>query len=76
MKMSNKVYNVLKWIVITVLPGIATLYSGLAVLWGFPYGEEIVGTVSLITVFLGSLIGVSSVKYNKTINAVSVDTVE
>ena len=34
MKLSNKMYDVLKWVVIIVLPAISALYSGLAGVWG------------------------------------------
>ena len=63
--MSNKVYNVLKWIAMVCLPAIATLYLALAGIWGFPYGEEIVGTITAIDTFLGVLLGISSAQYNK-----------
>ena len=64
--MSNKMYDVLKYIAMVVLPAIATLYFALAGIWGFPYGEEIVGTITAIDTFLGVLLGISSAKYNKT----------
>lgn len=63
--MSNKVYDVLKWIAQIVLPAIATLYFALAQIWGFPYAEEIVGTITAIDAFLGVLLGISTVQYNK-----------
>ena len=63
--MSNKVYDVLKRIAMVVLPAIATLYFALAGIWGFPYGEEIVGTITAVDTFLGALLGISSVQYNK-----------
>lgn len=63
--MSNKVYDVLKYIAMVVLPAIATLYFALAGIWGFPYGEEIVGTITAIDTFLGVLLGITSAKYNK-----------
>ena len=63
--LSNKTYNVLKWIALVVLPAIGTLYSLLAVLWGFPYGEQIVGTITGVATFLGTILGISSAKYNK-----------
>lgn len=66
--MSNKVYDILKWIAMVVLPAIATLYLALAGIWGFPYGEEVVGTIAAINAFLGALLGVSSAKYNKKVN--------
>lgn len=63
--MSNKIYDVLKWIALVVLPAIATLYMALSAIWGFPYGEEIVGTITAIDAFLGALLGISSAQYNK-----------
>lgn len=63
--MSNKVYDVLKWIAAVVLPAIATLYFALAGIWGFPYGEEIVGTITAVDTFLGVVLGISSAKYKK-----------
>lgn len=63
--MSNKVYDVLKWIAMVVLPAIGTLYFALASIWGFPYAEEIVGTITAVDTFLGVLLGISSVQYSK-----------
>ena len=63
--MSNKMYDVLKWIAMVVLPAIATLYFALAGIWGLPYAEEIVGTITAVDTFLGVLLGISSVQYNK-----------
>lgn len=66
MKMTNKVYDVLKWIAMVVLPAIGTLYFALAGIWGFPYGEQIVGTLVAIETFLGTLLQISSTQYKKT----------
>lgn len=66
MKMSNKVYDVLKWIAMIALPAIATLYSALANTWGCPYGDEVVSTITAIDACLGVLLGISSAQYNKT----------
>ena len=63
--MSNKVYDVLKYIAQIVLPAIGTLYFALAGIWGFPYGEEIVGTITAVDTFLGIVLGISSANYNK-----------
>ena len=63
--MSNKVYDVLKWIAMVFLPALATLYFALAGIWGFPYGEEIVGTITAADTFLGVLLGISSAQYKK-----------
>ena len=65
MKLSNKLYDDLKWIAQILLPALATLYFALSKIWGLPYGEEIVGTISAIDVFLGALLGLSTAKYYK-----------
>ena len=65
MQMSNKVYDVLKWIALCLLPAAGTLYFALAGIWGFPYGEQIVGTLTAVDTFLGVVLGISSVKYHK-----------
>lgn len=65
MKMSDKVYDVLKWIAQYILPALGTLYFALAGIWGFPYGEQIVGTITAIDTFLGVVLGLSSNTYYK-----------
>ena len=65
MKLSNKTYDVLKWIAQYVLPAAGTLYFALAGIWGLPYGEQIVGTITAVDTFLGVLLGVSTAKYVK-----------
>lgn len=64
MKMSNQTYDVLKWIAQYLLPALGTLYFTLASIWGFPYGEEIVGTITAIDTCLGVLLGISTASYN------------
>ena len=66
MKLSNKTYDTLKWIAQYLLPASGTLYFALAGIWGFPYGEEVVGTITAVDTFLGVLLGISSNTYNKT----------
>lgn len=63
--MSNKVYDILKWIAQLLLPALGTLYFALATIWGFPYAEQIVGTITAIDAFLGVILGVSTMQYNK-----------
>ena len=63
--MSNKLYDILKCIAMVVLPAIATLYFALAGIWGLPYAEEIVGTITAVDTFLGVLLGISAAQYNK-----------
>lgn len=68
MKLSNKTYDILKWVARYLLPAIGTLYFALAGIWGFPYGEQVVGTVTAIDTFLGVILGISTAQYNKTVN--------
>lgn len=63
--MDNKVYDILKYIAQIVLPALATLYFSLSGIWGLPYGEQIVGTITAIDLFLGALLKLSSNQYNK-----------
>lgn len=65
MKLSNHVYDVLKFLCTILLPACGTLYFALAKIWDLPMAEEIVGTLSAIAVFIGAIIGISSMNYNK-----------
>lgn len=66
--MSNQTYDVLKWIAQILLPALATLYFGLAKIWNLPYPEEVVGTITAVDLFLGALLGLSSIEYKKQLN--------
>lgn len=66
MKMSNKVYDVMKWIAMYFLPAVGTLYFALAGIWGLPYGEQIVGTITAVDTFLGVILGISNARYKKS----------
>ena len=63
--LSNKQYDVLKWAAQILLPALGTLYFALAGIWGFPFGEQIVGTITAIDTFLGVILGISSSQYKK-----------
>lgn len=65
MKLTNKAYDVLKYIALILLPALGTLYFALAKIWGFPYAAEIVGTISAVDAFLGALLKISTDNYNK-----------
>lgn len=65
MKLSNKAYDVLKWIAMYFLPAVGTLYFAVSSVWGLPYGEQIVGTVTAVDTFLGVILGISTNQYNK-----------
>lgn len=66
--MSNKVYDILKFVAQIVLPALGTLYFALSSIWGLPYGEQIVGTITAIDVFLGAILGISTISYNRKNN--------
>ena len=65
--MSNKCYDVLKYIAQIVLPALGTLYFALAKIWQFPYGAEIVGTITAVDAFLGALLKISTDQYNQNL---------
>jgi hypothetical protein len=65
LKMSNEVYDGLKFVAQTALPAVGTLYFALASIWGLPYGEEIVGTITAVDTCLGVFLGISKAKYLK-----------
>lgn len=57
--LTNKAYDILKWIATYLLPALGTLYFALAKIWQFPYGAEVVGTITAIDAFLGAILGLS-----------------
>lgn len=65
MKLASNVYDVLKWVVMIVIPALTTAYVGLSAIWGFPYAEEIAKTSAVICTLLGALLGISTAQYNK-----------
>ena len=68
MKMSNKVYDILKYVALVVLPAIATLWAALGKIWGWPLVTEITATICACDTFIGALLGISSAQYNKEVN--------
>lgn len=68
--MSNKMYDVLKWIALLLLPALATFYLAIASIWNLPYGEQISGTLMAVDTFLGAILKLSSDEYNKKLNEV------
>lgn len=67
MKMPNSLYDILKYTAQIMLPAVGTLYFALSQIWGLSNGEEIVGTVTAIDAFLGALLGISTMSYNREI---------
>lgn len=66
--MSNKLYDKLKWVAQYLLPALGTLYFALAGIWGLPFGEQIVGTITAVDTFLGVILGISTKQYNKRVD--------
>lgn len=64
-KFNDEVYDILKWVAQFLLPALGTLYFALASIWGFPYGEQVVGTITAVDTFLGVILGISSAEYYK-----------
>ena len=65
MKLPDKMYDILKWITMIVLPALATAYVGLSAIWGWPFADEIAKTTAVICTLLGALLGISTAQYNK-----------
>ena len=64
MQLTNKTYDILKYVALIVLPAIATLYSTLAQIWGLPYAEQIPLTIMAIDTAMGVLLKISTDTYN------------
>lgn len=65
MVLPDKVYNILKWIAILVLPAIATFIISIFGIWNIPYGEAISGTIMAVDTLIGAIIGISNANYKK-----------
>lgn len=65
MKLSDKVYNILKWVALIALPALATFWGVIGKVWDLPYTMQIVTTITAIATLIGALIGVSTMTYNK-----------
>ena len=63
--LSNRVYDVLKWVVMVVIPALTTAYVGLAAIWGWPYATEVAKTSAVVCTLLGALLGISTAQYNR-----------
>lgn len=63
--MTNKIYDILKFVALVVLPALATLIITIFTIWGLPYGEAIAGTITAVATFLGSILCITSNEYQK-----------
>lgn len=67
MKLPDKLYDLLKWFTMIVLPALATAYVGLASVWGWPYADEVAKTSTVACTLLGALLGISTAEFNKNV---------
>lgn len=67
MKLSNRTYDILKWVAQYFLPALGTLYFAIANIWHLPFGEQVVGTVTAVDTFLGVLLGLSNAQYKSSL---------
>ena len=65
MKLPDRIYDVLKWVTMIMIPAAATAYVGLAGVWGWPYADEVAKTAAVVCTLLGALLGISTAQYNK-----------
>ena len=66
MILPNKVYDVLKWIAMIALDALGVCYKTLAAIWGWPFGDEVLATCAAVSLCIGTLLGISTAQYNKT----------
>ena len=66
MKLSNKVYDILKWVALIALDAVGLFYSTISLIWGLPYGDQVLATCAALSLLIGTLIGVSSAQYKKS----------
>lgn len=65
MILSNKAYDVLKWVAMIALDAMGVCYKTLAAIWGWPFGDEVLATCAAISLCIGTLLGISTAQYNK-----------
>lgn len=65
LKINDKVYDVLKWVAMLFLPALAVLVKTVFAVWKIPFGDEISTTIMALDAFLGAILGISTIQYNK-----------
>lgn len=65
MKLSNKAYDILKWVALIALDALGVCYKTLAAIWAWPFGDEILATCTAVSLCIGALIGISTAQYNR-----------
>ena len=65
MKISNKTYDILKWIALVALPALLTFYGVVGTTCNIPYTETVLTIGSAFDVMLGTMLGISTNTYKK-----------
>ena len=65
MKLPDRIYDILKWVTLVVIPALAAAYVGMSEVWGWHYANEIAKTAAVVCTLLGALLGISTAQYNK-----------
>lgn len=65
MKISNRTFDILKWLITVFLPAVTALYLTLANIWGWEYSEAIGATLAAVITFGSTILGISSISYQK-----------
>lgn len=65
MKLSNKAFDIIRFLCELLVPGIGALYYGVSQIWGLPFGEEVTATCACVATFLGIFVGINRASYNK-----------
>mgnify|MGYP000488208245 CR=1 FL=1 len=66
MKLSDKAYDILKWICMIALNAVGVCYKTIATIWGLPYGNEVCATCAAVALCIGTLIGISTAEYYRS----------
>jgi hypothetical protein len=66
MLINNKVYNIIKWFIVYFLPALGTFYFTISSIWGFTCNEQVLGTLTSVTIFLSMILGISNSSYKKS----------
>lgn len=61
--MTNKTYDILKYVALLIMPALATFVNGVGIVWGIPHTNEVTATITAFGVFLGAALGISSKNY-------------
>lgn len=64
--LNSSTYDRIKWLALIGFPAVGALYYGLAQIWHLPHAEDVVGTITLIDIFLGALVGISKKSYDNS----------